>query len=535
MTPAFTRRLVLLTSASILLAGCAVGPDFKRPEAPEKADYAPAPLPMQSVAAPVHGGEVQHLNLGDEVPFEWWTLFKSPALNSLVEKAFKANPSLPAAQAALRQAQEQVYAQQGAFFPTLGSGYSFERQELAGNMGGNAPGYQGNGTNITTNQQSTAPYNQPAFFNTHTSQMTLSFVPDVFGGNIRAVESLNAQAQVQRFALQGTYVTLASNVVAAAIAEASLRAQIDAAQKIIGYNAKMLEIVKEQFKSGYAMRMDVAAQESALAQAKQALPPLEKQFEQNRDLIRSLVGHLPNEDVDETFDLTSLELPQNLPVSLPSKIIDQRPDVRASEELLRSANANVGIAIANRLPQFSISGSQGGVASQFAQMYATGGPFWDIIGSFTQVIFDGNTLLHKQRAADQAVLQAAAQYRSTVLAAYQNVADTLHAIVSDASALSAAVEAERAAKITLDLTETQLKNGYIPPLTLFAAQQAYQQALLGLVQAQTARFTDTALLFDALGGGWWNRTDLAMDDQKNDFFLEWFNGAVEKWDTVRAR
>ena len=535
MTSYFAKRFVLLTSSAMLLVGCAVGPDFTRPEAPPAAGYSPEAVPEMKVAADVHGGETQHLVVGDEIPFEWWKLFKSPALDSLVEKAFKANPNIPAAQAALRQAQEQVYAQQGYFFPSLQSGYSFERQELPGNMGGNAPGIQGNGRDITTNQQSTSPYNSPAYFNTHTSQMTVSFVPDVFGGNIRAVESLTAQAQIQRFSAQATYVTLASNVVAAAITEAGLRQQIEATQKIIDGNAKMLDILRTQFKQGYAMAIDVAMQEQALAQVQQLLPPLEKQFLQNRDLIRSLVGNMPNEDVPETFHLADLTLPQNLPLSLPSKIIDQRPDVRAAEEALHQANADVGVAIANRLPQLAISGAQGGVAAQFAQMYSNGGPFWNIIGSISQTVFDGNTLLHRQRAADQALLQAAAQYRLTVLSAYQNIADTLHALETDAPALAAAINAEKAAKVILDKTELQLKTGFVPPLILLAVQQNYQQAVVNTAQAQADRLNDTAALFDALGGGWWNRTDLAADDQKNDFFLEWFNGSLDKWDEVHIR
>ena len=534
MIAAFAKRSVLLASATILLAGCAVGPDFTRPEPPKDAGYSPKPLTDMVVSSQVKGGGTQRLVVGDEVPFEWWKLFKSPALNSLVAKAFTGNPDVAAAQAALRQAQEQVYAQQGYFFPTLTSGYSFERQELAGNSS-SGPGYQGNGANLSTNQQATQPYNTPLYYNTHTSQLTLSFVPDIFGGNIRGVESLTAQAQIQRFSLQATYVTLASNVVAAAITEAGLRQQIEATQAIIAANTRMLDILKLQFQQGFAMSIDVANQEQALAQAQQLLPPLEKQFQQNRDLIRALVGNLPSEEVPEEFHLADLELPQNLPLSLPSKIIDQRPDVRAAEEALHSANANVGIAIANRLPQFAINGAQGGVAAQFSQMFSNGGPFWDIIGSVSQTVFDGNTLLHRERGADQALLQAAAQYRSTVLSAYQNVADTLHALDADAPALQAAVKAEKSAKVILDKTETQLKTGFVPPFVVLAAQQNYQMAVVNRAQAEANRFNDTAALFDALGGGWWNRTDLALDDQKNDVFLDWFNGSLDKWDTVRAR
>ena len=522
MKPVSAFRSFLLASSAIILAGCAVGPDFTRPEQPKDAGYASQPVAADVVVP------------GQNISFEWWKAYQLPALNRLVDKAFAANHDLAAAKAALRQAQEQVYAQQGYFFPTVQSGYSFERQELAGNTG-SGPGYQGNGSNITTNQQATAPYNTPAYYNTHTAQTTVSYVPDVFGGNIRAVESLTAQAQAQRFALQGAYVTLATNVVVAAMTEAGLRQQIQATQDQIAENTKLLDILRVQFQSGFASRIDLAAQEQALAQVQQLLPPLEKQFQQNRDLLKALVGNLPNQELTETFHPNDFKLSPKLPVSVPSKLVDQRPDVRAAEEMLHAANAGVGIAIANRLPQFSITAAQGGTASQFAQMYANGGPFWDVIGSFAQVVFDGNTLLHRQRGAEQALLQAAEQYRSTLLGAYQNVADTLHTLAADDLVLKSADDAQKAAKIALDKTELQYQQGFIPLANLLAAQQNYQQAVVIYSQSTVARLSDEAALFNAMGGGWWNRTDLAADDQKNDFFLDWFNASLDKWDTVRSR
>jgi len=331
-------------------------------------------------------------------------------------------------------------------------------------------------------------------------------VPDVFGGNRRQVESLAAQAETQRFALEATYITLASNVVAAAIQEASLRAQIRATREIIAADEKSLQILRDQFRLGQAMRIDVAAQETALAQAKATLPPLQLQFEQGRDLIRALVGNLPNQEVPETFELDALTLPPELPLSLPAKIIEQRPDVRAAEAQLHAANAQVGVAVAAMFPQFPITGSYGGNADQFSWMFRSGGPFWNLVGDITQPLFQGGTLLHRKRAAKEALKQAAAQYQSTVITAYQNVADTLHASLFDAEALASQVEAENAAKVTYDLTRRQMEVGYVNVLTLLSAETAYQQALLGRVQAQATRYGDTVALFQALGGGWWNRT-----------------------------
>jgi NodT family efflux transporter outer membrane factor (OMF) lipoprotein len=503
----------LAPAIALLLSACAVGPDFLKPDPPKDAGYSPKSLPVQTASAAVYGGGVQHFVAGADIPFDWWTVFQSPALNALVEKAFRANPTIEQAQAALQQAEENVYAQQGFFYPTVQAGYQFQRQKVAGNMSASvAPGVQGNGTAITATQNPTGfPHNKPLFYNFHTTQVTVSYAPDVFGLNRRQVESLEAQAAVQRYELEATYITLATNVVAAAIQEVSVRAQIATVKEIIDINTKGLDLLRDQQKAGYAMGIDVAAQEAALAAAKAMLPPLQSQFEQTRDLIRALVGNLPNEDVDQTFELSSLHLPTNLPLSIPSKLVEQRPDVAAAEEQLRAANAQVGVAIANRLPIFSITGANGGTATQFAQMFEPGGPFWSIIGSVTQTVFDGGTLLHRERAADQALYQAAAQYRSTVIGAYQNVADTLHALISDADEVSAAVEAERAAKKTLDLTRAQMAGGYVNYLALLSAEQAYEQALMALVQAQATRFGDTAALFEALGGGWWNRKSEVAD------------------------
>jgi NodT family efflux transporter outer membrane factor (OMF) lipoprotein len=505
-----TRSLCAATASVVIAAfisSCAVGPNYHRPQAPAGAGYSPTPLPDTSASAPIQGGAVQHLVAGRDIPFEWWQLFQSPALNSLIERAFKANPTISSAQAALRQSQEMVYAQLGYFFPTVDANYQFQRQRVAGNVANStSPGVQGNGQVLLPLQDpNNVPHNSALYMGFHTAQLTVGFTPDVFGSNRRQVESLAAQADVQRFNLEATYITLASNVTAAGIQEASVRAQIAAVREIIAANRKSLNILQDQFRLGYAMRIDVAAQETAVAQAEALLPPLQKQFEQTRDLIRALVGNLPSEDVTETFELDSLTLPQEIPVSLPAKIIEQRPDVRVAEAQLHSANAQVGVAVAAMLPQFSITGAAGGTATQFDWMFRSGGPFWSVIGGVTQPVFHGGTLLHQKRAAAQALRQAAAQYQTTVITAYQNVADTLHAALSDADALSADWKAEQAAKVTLDLTRRQMEVGYVNYLTLLSAQNAYNQAILARVQAQATRYGDTVALFQALGGGWWNQ------------------------------
>ncbi len=434
-------------------------------------------------------------------------MFRSPALNRLIERAFAANPTIDAAVGALKEAQENVYAQRGYFYPTVQVSYQGERTKLSGNTAtSSAPGPQGNGENITP----LAPA-QPVTYNFHTAQVTVGYVPDVFGLNRRQVESLQAQADAARYQLDAAYLTLASNVVAAAFQEASTRAQIDAVQTIIRSNQRSLAILHSQLKSGYAARLDVAQQELALAQAQALLPPLTRQLEQTRDLIRVLAGNAPDQDVPETFTLAALHLPERLPLSLPSQLIEQRPDVLAAEEQVRSASAQVGVAVANRLPQFSLSAALGGQATRITQLFGNSGTFWSVIGSASQPLFDAGTLRHRQNAAEQALAQAAAQYRSTVLTAFQNVADTLHALYADADALKSALAVEQAAGVTLRLTQQQFRVGYTNGLAVLTARQAYQQAVIGRVQAQAARLGDTAALFQALGGGWWNAPPASAD------------------------
>lgn len=488
------------------LTGCAAGPDFKRPLAPTATSYAPAGLiPEATESAPVLAGESQRFNLTADIPFDWWTLFQSPQINSLIKRAFKANPSIDSAQAALHQAQEYAKAQEGFFYPTVGASYAPSRNKLAGNMGGSSPGTQGNGTVIQTSSNPAGPvFNAPVYYNFHVAQLTVGYVPDVFGLNRRQVESAQAQVDAQKLQLEATYITLASNVVAAAIQEASLRAQLAAMEKIIAGNKETLVILRNQLRLGYVSGMEVAAQESALAFTEQSAIPLRKQLEQTRDLIRALAGNLPNEDVEEKFELAALHLPQELPLSLPSKIVEQRPDVRAAEEQLHFAGAQAGVATANTLPQFSVTAAIGGMASDPAWMFRSGGGFFDLTANIAYTIFDGGTLRAKSRAAQQALIQAGAQYRSTVITALQNVADTLHVIQSDAEALKAADTSERAAQTAVTLTRNQYEVGYVNYQTLLAAEQSHQLAVINLVQAQTNRLGDTAALYQALGGGWWN-------------------------------
>ncbi len=479
----------IVMSVSFFISGCAVGPNFKRPVAPDVPSYTPTPISTTSSTSNVAGGEAQHLIEGRDIPGEWWTLFHSKPLNDLIERSLKANPDLKAAQSALLVARENVLAQRGAYYPSVTGGFSATRAKSSADL------------SPVTN---TSALN----YSLYTPEVSVSYVPDVFGLNRRTVESLGAQEQLARFVLAATHITLSANVATAAIQEASLRAQIGATNELISINTSMLDILRNQFAKGYASRLDVAAQESQLAQVAATLPPLLKQLAQQRDLLAVLSGAFPNQDLPEKFELSNLQLPEELPLSLPSQLVEQRPDVRQAEENLHSASAQIGIARANRLPNFTLTADAGSMAVVFGRLFSRGNGFWDLGAGVTQPIFDGGTLMHRERAARAAYTQAAEQYRSTVLTAFQNVADTLNALQQDADALKASAAAKDAAGVTLDLTKKQLESGYANYLELLNAEQAYQQALINLVQAQSNRYSDTAALFQALGGGWWNRSDV---------------------------
>jgi NodT family efflux transporter outer membrane factor (OMF) lipoprotein len=475
------RGTALLAAMTTCFAGCAVGPDYQRPAVPAPAQFTREPLPATLGA---DTGHPQQFVSGEAIAQTWWQVFGSDALNDRVQRALAHNPDLEAAQAALRQTQENVAAQRATFFPSAQVSYSPSRQRDA--VGTLSPALTSNAT----------------YYTLHTAQLSISYVPDVFGLNRRTVESLQAQADNQRYQLEAARLSLAANVVNAAILEASLRAQIAATRAVIDAQTRALAILHDQARLGYASGLDVAAQESALAQARQALPALEKQLAQNRDLLAVLCGDTPDQAGAPEFDLERITLPVALPQTLPSHLVTQRPDVRAAEENVHEASAQVGIALANRLPQFTLSAGYGGSSTSFTRMFSDDNVFWFLAGSISQTVFDFGALKHKQRAAEAALQQSAAQYRGVVLGAFQNVADTLYAIDTDGHALSAANDAERAAQRTLDLTQKQQQLGYVNALLLINAQQAYEQARITRIQAQAARLSDTAALIQALGGGW---------------------------------
>jgi NodT family efflux transporter outer membrane factor (OMF) lipoprotein len=474
--------------AALALTSCAVGPDFLHPAAPEVGRYTKEPLATATSSTDAPTGQPQHFLTGRDIPQEWWRLFRSPALTTLIQRALSNNPNLQSAIATLRAANQAVYAQEGKFFPLVESNFN--------------PTYQ-----QTSAALAPIPSSNASIFGLHTAQLQVSYTLDVWGLNRRTVESLQAQADNQRFQVEAAYLTLVSNIAVAAINEASLRAQIDATNELISINTKMLGILRRQLETGYANRNDVALQEAALAQVAATLPPLRKALQQNRDLLSALVGAYPSEEPREIFKLIDLHLPLDLPISLPSQLIEQRPDIRSSQEQLHAASAQIGIALANLLPNFTITGNVGYINTALAGLLAPQNLFWLIGGNVAQTVFDGGALLHQLRGAKDTYNAAAWSYRGTVIAAVQNVTDSLRALQNDADALKAARDFERAAKVSFDLARQQMQTGNANVLILLTAQQTYLQAAIQVVQARAARLSDTVALYQALGGGWWNRTE----------------------------
>ena len=485
MTALLTRLIAFgwlaLNGLLMVLSGC-VGPNFHRPLPPLVGRFTAEPLAATSGASQSIGGEPQRFLDGEDVPRNWWVLFGCDQLNALVEEALRSNPSVAAAQAALRQAMENTAAQRGGYFPAVLGAFAASRNLDA--LGVLSPTLS----------------SPTSLYNLFTPQVTVSYVPDLFGGNHRAVESLAAQAEASRYQLDATYLTLTANVVTMAIQEAGLRAQILGTEHEVELERESLAVLHRELDLGAIPEVDVYAQEAVLAQLESTLPPLHKQLHQARNQLAILTGHLPTEFKPLTFELDQLVLPKDLPLGVPSQLVERRPDVRAAEAQLHAATAQVGVATANLLPQITLTGSVGSTATVLTDLFKSGTGFWSLGANASQTLWAGGTLIHRKRAAEAALDQAAAQYRSAVLTAFQNVADALHALDADADSLNAASRAADAAQRNLGVVRQQMTLGAVSYLALVTAEQGYSQSAVTLAQARSNRYADTAALFQALGG-----------------------------------
>jgi NodT family efflux transporter outer membrane factor (OMF) lipoprotein len=461
-------------AGALALSSCAVGPDFVAPPPPEVGRFTP-----EKTASPGNG---QRFRGGADVPARWWTAFGSRQLDELIQEALEHNPTLEAADAAIRVAQYNADAATGAFFPQLSlnsnSSYNYS---------------SGDATNTTVTQTGYS------FFS---KSVGITYAPDFWGANRRNVESLDAQRDIQGFQKEAAHLTLAADVAKAAIEEASLRAQIAATRRIIALQEERLSLLERQLAFGAVAGTDILSQQAALVQARHTLPDLERRLAQQRNLLTALVGRYPSQEVGETFDLAHLALPHELPLSLPGQLVGQRPDIKAAQASFHSASAQVGVAVAARLPNVVLTANGGSGAFQLAQLFTPGTWSYTLMGNVAQPVFDGMTLLNKQRAAEAGLEQAEAQYRGAVINAFQNVADTLRALQSDARAVKEARIAESVAKKYLDKIRSQQNFGGVSQLAVVDAQRTLLSTAMTRVQVEAQRLTDTVALFVALGGGW---------------------------------
>ncbi|WP_242538951.1 efflux transporter outer membrane subunit [Trinickia acidisoli] len=472
-----------IASCAVALAcgGCAVGPDFKAPAAPEAKSVTREPLPVQTQATPIAGGEAQHFDPAAALPSKWWTAYGSPQLDRLVSEAFANSPTIASAQAALRIAQEQVNAQRGALYPSLSGSAGATREKLNGASEG-------------------FPQAGNFLFTLYNASVSLSYDFDVFGGVRRGIEAQEAGRDAQREELQATYQTLAANVVTTAVLEASLRAQLDATRDLVASAQHEVDLSRQEFELGGAARSDVLSAESNLASVQATLPPLRQQLSAARSQLAVYLGKAPSEYDATAFDLASLQLPLDIPLMVPSEIVRQRPDIRRAQAQLHQASAQIGVATANMLPQIGITGNFGDSAASIRSIFTSN--VFSLAGNVTQPLFQGGTLNAKRRAAVDAYDQSLAQYRQTVLLAFKNVSDSLRALDADAQTLAAQYHAQTAAADSLNLIQQRFGMGGANHLELLVAQQQYQRARIAYVQALAARYQDTAALFLALGGDW---------------------------------
>lgn len=470
-----------------MLAGCVAGPDYQPPDSPTPKTYLRGHGPDRTIQSAGEDGVAQVFVRSGAVQADWYRLFRSPALNDLIHTALTNSPTLAAAGARVRAARENWQAQRGRLLPQLGAGAGVSRQRLNGSMIG---------------------LSDPQFsniFNLFQGQLTLNYDLDLFGLTQRGIEAEHARLDVQRYRLLDSYLTLTNNVVATALAEAAVRAQLQATHELVATQKKSLELLKRQEKRGAVAGNAVLQARAQLAQAQTLLAPLDKQLAITQHRMAVLIGTTPANYAAPKLELSDFKLPLRLPVSLPSDLVRQRPDVLAAESLVHAANAQVGVADASLLPQITITGNLGRDALTFSGLFDPIRTVYNLGAGLTAPLYEGGRLRAQKRAAQARFSAATADYQATVLNAFAEVADQLRSLQSDAEDLAAQQRALTAAKDNLKLVRIQLDRGAVDNLDLFTAQNLYTRALIKQTAARAQRYLDTAKLFRALGGGWWTQ------------------------------
>ena len=481
----FISRLTawLLLGSTLSLFGCTnVGPDFKQPDSPDVTSYTTQKLPMQTETALGNFGGAQHFVVGKEVPVNWWQNFGSTKLNALIDQALRASPTLDAAQATLLQAQQTYAAQMGSSqYPQVNAKLGAQRQKFNSSLFGQPGGGR--------------------IFDLYNAGATVSYNFDLFGGNRRALESYAAQADYQRYQLEGARLTLAANIITTAMLQAQFAAQIKATVAILAAQKKQLNITRQRFELGAVPRSDEFTLLTQVEQTRASIPLLRKNLEQANNLLAVLVGQFPGAAQIPKFALADFNLPTDLPLVIPSELVRQRPDIQASEALLHVANAQYGVAVSTGYPQINLSSNLNSQALAASSLFGAGSMVWSLVGQVAQPLFNAG-LKAGIKSAEAGFNAATANYRQTVLQALRNVADVLRALDNDAQILQAQAAADAAAQASLNLIQQQFLLGGVSYLQLLTAQQQAQQTQINLIAAQVQRLTDTAALYQAMGGGW---------------------------------
>jgi len=475
-------RAVLATGLVGLLAGCAVGPNFARPQPPATDHYGEGPDPTATREAE---GRAQRLERGAQVVGDWWTLFGSEDLDALMKQAASDSQSLKAALASLRASQSDLRAGYGIFYPQADASASASRQKV---------------TLVRFGQ----PDGRATIFNLFSLSGTISYALDIFGGQRRAVESLQAQADFQAYTAAATYLTLTANVVSTVIARAAYVEQAQATRDLVRDQEEQVAITEAQAEAGTASYASALSLRSQVAAAEATIPLLLQRASEAEHLLAVLAGHLPSEWSVPRVAFSDLELPESVPVSLPSDLVHQRPDILSAEAQLHQASAAIGVATAALFPSITLNASLGGNNTTLDTLFSPNGTFWSIGAGLAAPLFHGGTLINKRQAAIDAYDQATASYRQTVLAAFSQVADVLQALAHDAEALDAEARSLAAADEALRLVRANYEAGVANYLQVLVAFEQYHQARIAYIQARAQRLQDTVALFAGLGGGWWD-------------------------------
>ena len=468
----------------LALSGCTVGPDFVRPEAPPVEHYNHGQDPIETVAVE---GQSQHFEQGVGPIANWWKLFDSRQLDAAVAEGFANNPSLAAAQASLRQSKDNLQAGYGIFYPEIDAGLGASRQKYSpARIGSAAPA---------------------SIFSLVTLSASISYSLDIFGGERRAVESLQSQVDLQRSYVLGTYLALSGNIVNTAIAMAAYQEEIKYTEQLIVLQKEQIAITEKQAEAGVIPFMSVLSLRGQLALLDATLPPLKQKLSQSEHLLATLAGHTPSEWAPAQVAMDELSLPDKLPLSLPSELVRQRPDILAAEAQMHAASAGIGVATAAQFPSFTLNGSYGQNSSSFGGLFGKNANFWSLGADIAAPLFNGGTLSAKKQAAIDAYQQSLALYRQTVLGAFAQVADAVRGLEHDAETMQAESQSVSASEQSLNLTRVNYQAGLINYLQVLAADIQYHQAKIAYLQTRAQRLQDTTALFVALGGGWWNASN----------------------------